>query len=546
MTLPEKKIFLEKTHDLEFAVSKIIEAETDRVIINIPRESVIGALLHNFQVLRREAETAGKDIFIESVDDHILELASIVGIPAKNPVFKNSERAVFDILPRSNFKKRMTEVQESFDHEPIEISKPNPKKKKEVIKSVAPKSNAVFEEEVAPMRLPREESEVKEKRPFSFRRLFAVLLIFAVFLGGIKIVVAVIPQARVHITLKKTLVEFKENIEVSSKANKPEILKDKIIIPGELLVSEKNMSGVFKASGKERIEVKAAGTLTVYNAYSSQPQTLLKSTRFESPDKKIFRLTKQVIIPGAKIVDGKIVASKIEVPVEADEAGDAYNLAPSTPWHIPGFKGSPRYEGFYAESISQMTGGFIGERAHPTTADLDVARKSLTASLRNALSGEMAVLTNQNFKLFEDAESFKSLEEKIDTSSGAPDSFNFFLRGELRRIVFEEKTLEDSLVSKAKGGLPEGLRYLDFKSSYGSRSFDFSAGRMSFGATGSMAFENDVRVDEVTKAIVGKDEKSLQSLVFALPGLEKATISLWPFWVKKVPEDVKKIKVEID
>ena len=48
------------------------------------------------------------------------------------------------------------------------------------------------------------------------------------------------------------------------------------------------------------------------------------------------------------------------------------------------------------------------------------------------------------------------------------------------------------------------------------------------------------------REIAGKDEKSLQSLVFALPGLDKATISLWPFWVKRVPENEKKIKVEIE
>ena len=62
---PEKKIFIEKTHDLEFVVGKIIEAEAKRVILNIPRDAAVGKALNNFQILKREAETAGKEIFIE-------------------------------------------------------------------------------------------------------------------------------------------------------------------------------------------------------------------------------------------------------------------------------------------------------------------------------------------------------------------------------------------------------------------------------------------------------------------------------------------------
>src|SRR3989338_1313978 len=114
MIRPEKKIFVEKPHDLEFIVGKIIEAEADRIILNIPRDAVIGRALHNFQILKREAETAGKNIFIESVDDHILELASIVGMESQNPVFKNTERAVSDILPRGIPKKRIAEVKDSI------------------------------------------------------------------------------------------------------------------------------------------------------------------------------------------------------------------------------------------------------------------------------------------------------------------------------------------------------------------------------------------------------------------------------------------------
>ena len=555
MPIAEKKIFLDKIHDLEYVVSKVIESEADKVILNIPRDSAFGRIINNFQVLKREADTAGKEIFIESVDDHILELASIVGMESQNPVFKNSERAVSDILPRSSFKKRISEVKESFEREVLPEVKIKVKSQKTSLSSA--KENPTHKkidtdlaqsQSASPVFSPVEvEDEPAPKRSRSLKKTLVLLVIILVLVGVGYTAVRAMPKASVHITLKKTLVDFKEAIEVGSKVREVDVSGARILVPGELLVAEKNINRAFKASSKERVEAKAVGRLWVYNGYSSQPQTLVIQTRFESPDKHIFRLTKQVTIPGAKIDNGKIIPSKIEVSVVADGTGAEFNLAPTTGWKIPGFKGSPRYEGFYAESVEPMTGGFVGERAAPTADDLKKARSELEASLKDALKNEMSVLTSDKFMFFEDAEVFKNLEEKKDvTSSESPDVFNLFLRGELRGIIFDKLALEDAVALKSRRGLPEGLRYRDLKLDYGPRDFDFTLGRIRFEAKGSLAFQNDIKVDEVKREIIGKDEKSLQSLVFALPGLEKATISLWPFWVRQVPENEKKIKVEID
>ena len=489
---PEKKIFIEKTHDLEFVVGKIIEAEAKRVILNIPRDAAVGKALNNFQILKREAETAGKEIFIESVDDHILELASIVGMESQNPVFKNTERAVSDILPRSGLKMRVAEVKDSIDREVFAPSR-ELREKKEAPKKINKKEETSFRKEAKSSTAPSpfyETPPPPKRRSFSLlRRLLGVLIIFGVFFGVFQIASSVMPRANVRIILKKTPVDFEDSIEVSSKVSRADIADGKIVIPGELLIGEKNITKTFKAGAKEKVEAKAAGTIVVYNAYSSERQTLVATTRFESPDKKIFRITKAVTIPGAKIENGKIVPSKIEIAVVAEESGDAYNLPPASPWKIPGFKGSPKYEGFYGESIKPMTGGFIGERAAPTPGDLEEARKDVTASLASALRGEMTVLASPLFKVFDDAESFKVLEEKVDVLSGEDsNNFSLFMRGELRRIVFEENMLLETIALKSRRGLPEGLRYRDFKINYSEREFDFILGRIRFAGNGSLSF----------------------------------------------------------
>ena len=62
---------------------------------------------------------------------------------------------------------------------------------------------------------------------------------------------------------------------------------------------------------EKELNEKARGSLTVYNEYSSSPQTLVATTRFESPEGKIFRIEKNIVVPGAKIEEGKIIASTI-------------------------------------------------------------------------------------------------------------------------------------------------------------------------------------------------------------------------------------------
>ncbi len=77
-------------------------------------------------------------------------------------------------------------------------------------------------------------------------------------------------------------------------------------------------------------------------------------TRFLALDGKIFRLTKGITVPGAKIVEGKIIPSSIEAAVIADQPGEAYNIGPVSRFSIPGLKGTPKYEAFYAESKADI------------------------------------------------------------------------------------------------------------------------------------------------------------------------------------------------
>ncbi|MEK9194486.1 MAG: hypothetical protein AAB884_01620 [Patescibacteria group bacterium] len=522
----EKKIFLNRLDDINVVVDVLIQASAERVILNIPRDSVLGKSIHNFQVLKRESDTAQKELVVESIDDHVLELASLVGITALNPVFKLRERSVSDILPRAEFPKKVTEkireriVREEAPHKFEPLAKPD------------------VEEDLTAETGPRE-------RHFNFKKwlvFLSLLFVFVLVFWGLGI--KILPKATVAISLKKVPVSLDELVEASSKVKQLEYKNGKISLPAELLVNRKNLEMSFEAHGKDKVETKATGNLTVYNAYSSKDQILVKSTRFETPDKKIFRLDNQVTIPGAKIVDGKIEPSKIEVRITADQAGEAYNISP-TSFKIPGFKGTPRYEGFYAESLKSMSGGFVGERAVPTEDDTLKAKEALRGALENSLKSEVAIFVAERFKSLESSMSFNILKEDIHLEDGEK-TFSIFGEAEMRNLVFEEEMLKNALIDRAKEKITEDLRVRDFNLDYSNLEVDLANGKINFRAKISVIFEPNLIVDVLVHDLLGKNETFLNSYLSQIPGLEKAKVSLWPFWVNSVPENPKHVKITVD
>ena len=102
-------------------------------------------------------------------------------------------------------------------------------------------------------------------------------------------------------------------------------------------------------------------------------------------------------MPGAKIEEGKVIPSLIKARVAAEKAGDEYNIGPIDKFFIPGFKGSAKYNGFYAKSESNMAGGFVGEEAYPTDEDIKSAKLKIAKSLGRNLINNYFVANPERF-----------------------------------------------------------------------------------------------------------------------------------------------------
>ncbi len=524
----EDKIFLEPEDDIKKLLKLLKEIKSFLVVVSIPKNSILGRSINNFELLKKEVEKLNKEVWIESVDEHILELAEISGFKAFNPIFKEEIKAVTDILPRIK-KKEL-------------ISRPKPLEAKmtEFIQEKEVRETKIFK------KTRKEKSSLSE-----ILKISAWVCVFVV-IGAIVYfsLFWFLPKARISITFKKEVINFQNLVEANKDFFEGKIENNKITIPGELISVSKNLVMKFPASGREKVEKKAKGKLTIYNVFSSAPQTLVANTRFLSPDGKIFRLDKQVVIPGAKVIEGRIEPSSIEVEVTADKPGEEYNLkSVSGIWRIPGFQGTPRYEGFYAKAFGPFSGGFIGEKQVPTKEDIEKAKTKMTELLKTALENQFLVV-KEKLKFLEGSSDFKITQINVNEEVDEKGQFEVFLETTMKKIGFDEEILKKTIVDDFKKNLKNKINYeldlTDFEMKYNNVSGNFEQGSLVFVINGRIIFKPSFDIEKFRKEISGLSRFDLANLIYNLPGLENARISLWPFWVNSVPRFQSRIELKVD
>lgn len=581
--ISEKKIYIDTHNDAAVVVDKVIQAPTSRVVLSVPTGATFGLSVKDFQILNRESRTAGKEVIVESADARILELAALSDLGIVKATGRKKERSISDIVPRSSLPRKTPRVilKEKDVEEELKVtkksvtSKTSPQKEavsmptppfweKSKIPEVVPKTvypvfppemeGVIGKSDSVPVPTPAvsPDHEESERPPRSRWKLFVWGgVIFAVLVLGWFLGFRVFAKAEVTLELKKKLVQFEETVQAGTKIATPQI-SNPLSIPAEMMVKKQNFAETFPASGREKVSVKARGKLTVYNAYSSAPQPIVQNTRFVSPEGKVFRLDTKITIPGAKIENGKIVPSSIEVSVTADVAGESYNIPASSNWKIPGFEGTPKYTGFYGEAKAPMKGGFVGERAHATDADTAAAKEKIHANLEAALKGQMDLLIKDSFQLIDGASKFRIISDEITQDTQDETKMQILSEAELIYLVFDKAMLEDSVVKKAreiaKKELSGELRYRPFDPVYKNAQPNFNEGILTFGLTGTIEFEPDISPEKLKEELKGKSENEFRAYMLSLGDyIMRASLRIFPnFWPGRIPNDIGKIRVILE
>ncbi len=523
-----QKIVVSKSDEVALVVEKIIDSDAKELVLNIPRFSRLSDSLANFHLIKRETKLLDKKIIVESVDDKVIELSGLAGLESLNPILSRSRRQFYDIV---SSKRSREEAEEAHI------------KKKKLVESVPPVPGFV-----SSFRWPK----------IKLKKYILVFPLAVLFIAILVLVTTILPRAEIKIKTVKANWSYSDSVRAEKLAAIDPV---NAIVPAQVFSQKEGLRLSFPATGKKNIEQKATGKITIYNAYSSDPQPLVVTTRFITPDGKIFRLPKSVIVPGAKIIEGKIIPLTLETSVVADKPGSEYNIGPVSYFSIPGFKGTPKYQAFYAESKETMEGGFIGETAFPTNEDLKKGKAEVVKKLEQSLKEKITAQIPPEFKILDGAINFVVGKQNVITEVAAPDrgeprpietgredGGNFAISSEaaINAIAFKETDVLAMLSAKIAKEVGEGYEMKEFNLAYEKTRADFNSGRLSFPVKFTSILAKKIDVDSLRGSIRGKSEAALRTIIYDLPGLESAVISLWPFWVQSVPSGENKITITVD
>lgn len=369
-------------------------------------------------------------------------------------------------------------------------------------------------------------------KKFSFFSLVLAFLIF-IFLSF------KFSKAEIKIWPKTEELEYTEKVIVDTKASGIDI-KNKVI-PGKIFASEEIFSGEFSATGK--VLKKAEGVIRLFNEYTTQDEVWREGTRFVSSEGKLFKSKDKIFVPGAKIENGKIKASYVDVPVEAAEGGKEYNIGPSE-FSIVAFKGTPKYFKYYGKSFEPMKGG--GEYRVVMKEDLENAEKSLIEKAKNDVKEILKNKIGEDFLFPENAILVEVLEKNPGAKEGDEvEKFNFQIKAKIKVIAFSKQELLDFSKEYISSQLKEKMEafFPSLKSDFKAEVSNFDLGKMTLSLKMKVKAYPSLDLLSLKKSLADKDLNEAKSFLLAQPEFSRVKIEIFPFWVKKIPENINQIEI---
>lgn len=307
-------------------------------------------------------------------------------------------------------------------------------------------------------------------------------------------------------------------------------------LPFQQVTVEKVANANVPAESTVNANDPATGKIVITNQQATA-QALIKNTRFQSASGLVFRIHDSVSIPAG---------GSITVTVYADEAGDKYNIAPTT-FTVPGLSGSKAYDLVTAKSAAPMGGGFSGTRPSVSQATKDKQYADIEGKLAADLGKDLSAKVPAGYILVPGA-TFTSYEPQGD-AAGASGTVTLSEKGTVTAVIFPADALARAIAFKSVGtygGQPvtvKSVEGLALKPAQPTLAPD--AAQFDFNLSGTATVVWQVDTAKIAGAVAGKTRDSAKIALNSFPEVDKATLLLRPFWASHFPTDPAKIKVVV-
>ena len=281
-----------------------------------------------------------------------------------------------------------------------------------------------------------------------------------------------------------------------------------------------------ESSGFKDLEGNSIGKVTIFNK-RGEAQTLVKTTRVQTPDKITLRIVSAVNIPAY---------GQVEVDVYADNAASFTEIAP-TKMIVPGL--TPSMQQFvYAESGSTL---YPTGKSVKVIKAVDVARakdKIDEQVFGKAMDDWTKELGEKKFTVMVVAKKVVSetLSDPIET---VKDKFNLKQKVKITMIALEQDKVIELAGAKLQANVPEGQQLLSLNMqnfSYKVQNYDEAkkTANVRVHVEGEVVIKSENKIFDKEK-LSGLSPKAVELYLSNFDSIEKVTVNLSPFWVKRIP-----------
>ncbi len=292
----------------------------------------------------------------------------------------------------------------------------------------------------------------------------------------------------------------------------------------------------------------AKGEVTIINTYSPDSQRLIGNTRFETTDKKIYRIREAVEVPGlTKNTNGEVIPGKVVTTLYADAPGEEYNVQ-SAKMTIPGFSGSPRFSGFEAITNTPFTGGYNGIKRIADDAVITSTRSAMTSTLLESLEKKLLSEKKDGFYVNPDLVSV-AIESAEPKNADSNESVLLEEKVTAHYIMLDELALAKALASATLTDYNnedvsiENLSDLEISLATPISGDSTSISSVQLSIKGTVQFKWLFDAETLKNDLAGKNRQALYTVLSGYPSIDKAEVTLRPFWKQAFPVSAEDISI---
>ena len=517
-------IYIDVEDDITTIVGKI-KASKEKIIALVP-PSRVGVLQSavNMRLLARTAEQANKRVVLISHNQSLVALAASAKIPVARNLQSKPELVEIPALK--------VDDDDVIDGGALPVG--------EHAASVASHDDPAVDAVIAESEKPKDRKKDKKKKTkvpnfSSFRKKMALIG------GGAAILVAFLvwaiwfaPRATVVITAKTTAVTVDRNVQLTLDG---ETNVENATLRAIKQEQKQDVSVDFTATGEKNIGEKSTGT--VQFASDSNSALLVgidipANTRLTSSSGKVYTTNTAVRLTNA--------SSSATTGITAVEPGASFNGASGS------FSGAPRT--VEARIRNGATTGGTDKIATVVSED-DIAKAASVLSekkidgLREKLLSEFASSSTPISDSY--SESRGDPVPSVAVGSEATGAVSLRANVTATMLAVDQSQLSnfirDSLNREIDGKANQKI-YDDGAKDVKFSQFSDRNERTMVRVTANGKIGPEIKEDQVKEQVRSKRYGDIQASLEAIDGVSDVDTKFWPFWVRTVPNDIKRITVE--